>query len=167
SQESNTRPFQCTESCHYAGVRVLNSPRLPLIVCPLLLAAFALLAWSSVTTKSPTADETLHAVSAWTQTYARDFRITPEDPPLWKYAAVLPQDSKSLRLDTTDPDWQALLTNIDRQAWFTSRTLYRTPGIDGAAFVNRSRAVMLIVGLLLPLTVMVWSSTLAGPLACV
>ena len=63
--------------------------RLTGVVVGGLLVAFASLAWLSVTSKSPTYDEPLHAVSAWLQVHENDFRVDSEDPPLWKYWAGL------------------------------------------------------------------------------
>ena len=35
-------------------------------------------------------DEPLHAIAGWLQIHEKDFRVDPEDPPLWKYWAALP-----------------------------------------------------------------------------
>ena len=55
----------------------------------LLLLAFAALAMTTALSKSPTYDEPLHAVSAFLQLHHDDFRVDPEDPPLWKYLPAL------------------------------------------------------------------------------
>src|SRR5689334_5102210 len=52
-----------------------------------LLALYAFLAMTAAVSKSPTYDEPLHAVSAWLQIHESDFRVDPEDPPLWKWWA--------------------------------------------------------------------------------
>jgi hypothetical protein len=45
--------------------------------------------------------------------------------------------------------------------------LYDTPGVDGGAFVNRARAMMLLLGLLLGMLISRWSFRLGGPVAAV
>src|SRR5438034_10281015 len=62
--------------------RVVNPLRTAL-VCSLLLALFAALAWGAVRGKSPTYDEPLHVLAAWLQLHHGDFRLDPENPPLW------------------------------------------------------------------------------------
>src|SRR5688500_19217995 len=51
---------------------------------------FCTLSWSAARTKSPTTDEPMHALAAWLWTHERDFRLDPEDPPLWGYWMSLP-----------------------------------------------------------------------------
>jgi hypothetical protein len=67
------------------------------------LLVYAALAWLSVTSKSPTYDEPLHAVAGWLQIHQRDFRVDPEDPPLWKYWAALPTRRSDIKADLTLP----------------------------------------------------------------
>src|SRR5688500_8482112 len=69
-----------------------------------LLARFAGLAWFAVDTKAPTYDEPLHALGAWLHLHHRDFRVNPEDPPLWHYWAALPNGPGAIRADLTTPD---------------------------------------------------------------
>ncbi len=66
------------------------------LICSLLLAAFALLAHMAVISKSPVYDEPLHTFAAWLQVHRGDFRINPEDPPLWKYWAAIPNGPRAL-----------------------------------------------------------------------
>lgn len=118
-------------------------------------------------TKSATVDEPLHLVSAFANRFVGDFRINPEDPPLWKYFATLPLRSDTLRLNLDHPDWSAVLRDQDRQIYFCIDPLYRTTGVDGPAIVNRSRAVMLLLGAALAGVIAWWSWKLAGPIAAV
>ena len=74
-----------------------------LLVIAFLLAVYAALAWLSVTSKSPTYDEPLHAVAGWLQIHEGDFRVDPEDPPLWKYWAALPTRRSDIKADLTLP----------------------------------------------------------------
>ena len=148
-------------------MRVLSNPRFAVAVSVLLLVTFALLSWTAVSTKSPTMDESLHAVGAYAHAFDGDFHINPEDPPLWKYWAMLPHARADLRLNRADPDFNEIFTQLGKQLWFCANSLYRTPGVDGIAFINRSRAIMLLLPILLGAMVMLWSWRLAGPLACV
>ncbi|CAN5645676.1 phospholipid carrier-dependent glycosyltransferase [soil metagenome] len=141
--------------------------RIALVSCVALLASFYALGWFSVVTHSATIDEPLHASCAFLQTFHHDFRIDPEDPPLWKYWAMLPHHAESLRtppsIDTPDPaadeSTRAYLQGV---GW-----LFQTEGNDGAAFINSSRAMMLIIGCGLGAVIVAWSWRLAGPVAAV
>jgi 4-amino-4-deoxy-L-arabinose transferase-like glycosyltransferase len=141
--------------------------RIAAITCLLLIIAFAAISYSAALTKNATADEPLHAVSAFVTTFHHDFRINPEDPPLWKYWAMLPHRRDALKLNFDDPEWRATLTDTDRQIWFCVPPLYRTPGADGAAFINRSRAMMVLLSVALAVLVAIWARQLAGPIAAV
>src|SRR5687768_16166166 len=67
-----------------------------------LLACYALLAWTAVRTKAPTYDEPLHALGAWHHLHDGDFRLNPEDPPLWHYWAALSNGRDALKVDTAN-----------------------------------------------------------------
>jgi len=74
----------------------MPSPRLTAIFCAAALLVFALLGWSAAQTKSPTFDEPLHAVAGWMHLHESNFVIDPEDPPLFKYWASLPNGPRAL-----------------------------------------------------------------------
>ena len=135
--------------------------------CVLLLAIFGLLSWGTASTKSATCDEPLHATAGYLHVFHHDFRIDPEDPPLWEYWAMLPHRAGDLRPDFDDPDWQLSLSTEGRKNWFCARTLYRTPGIDGEAFIERSRLLMLGLGVVLGALVVWWAWDLGGAGAAV
>ena len=63
---------------------------LALLLCVGSLVLFALLAWLAVSQKSPTVDETTHVLGAWASYHLHDYRLDPENPPLWHYWAALP-----------------------------------------------------------------------------
>src|SRR4051794_44229 len=78
------------ESMQPATAAPQINPRLALAAIVALLIVFAGLAYFAVSSKAPTYDEPLHALGAWQQLWTHDFRVNPEDPPLWKYWAALP-----------------------------------------------------------------------------
>ena len=141
--------------------------RLPTLICALLLALFLALSWTSVQSKSPTFDETLHAATGWSHRHLHDYRANPEDPPLWKRFAVLPHPSDALHINPADPHWTSIPSTHESQWPFSRDLLYRTPGRDGLAFIQRSRAVMLIPALLLGILLAIWARQLAGPAAAI
>jgi hypothetical protein len=74
--------------------------RLAIAAIVALLLLFAGIAHFAVSSKAPTYDEPLHALGAWQQLHLGDFRVNPEDPPLWKYWAALPNGPRAIRADT-------------------------------------------------------------------
>ncbi|HMB94515.1 MAG TPA: hypothetical protein VKK61_00600, partial [Tepidisphaeraceae bacterium] len=140
--------------------------KLAMASCAALLAAFYLLGWFSFQTHSPTIDEPLHAAAAYQHLFDHDFRVDAEDPPLWQYWAMIPHHRGELL--PGDPQlWRKQLNDPAYAAMITSQQLFETPGIDGAAFINRSRAIMLLIGVLLGAAIAAWAWQLAGPVAAV
>ena len=88
--------------------------RLAALACAALLALHAALAWTALGTKSPTFDEPKHTLAASIALTQRDFRIDYDNPPLWKYWAALPNAAEPAHLDTNDPRWRALTSNLQR-----------------------------------------------------
>ncbi|MGH7214625.1 MAG: glycosyltransferase family 39 protein [Tepidisphaeraceae bacterium] len=144
------------------------APRLlALLGCAALIAAYGLTAWVAVRGKSVTYDETLHATAAWVVKTRGDFRVNPEDPPLWQYWAALPHSPRALRADFAAPAWELMARDVTAHWEFTPRTLFLTPGNDGQVFVNRSRAMMLVIAAGLGLLIAAWAWELGGPMAAV
>jgi 4-amino-4-deoxy-L-arabinose transferase-like glycosyltransferase len=108
-------------------------------------------------------DEPLHTVAAYTHTFLADYRDNPEDPPLWKYWIMLPHRRGDLRVDLSRP----ALSNPSADFHLGAITIYRTSGFDGAGFLNRSRFMMLFLGVLLAITLARFAWHAAGPLAAV
>jgi hypothetical protein len=138
-----------------------------LVVCALLLAVFATLAWVAVDAKSPTYDEPLHAVGAWLHLHRGDYRVNPEDPPLWHYWAALPNGPNALNPRMDEERFRIVSDDIFREWAYVIDVLYRTEGTDGEAIVVRSRAMMLIVSVVLGAVVAWWSWRLGGFVAAV
>ncbi|MEO6435202.1 MAG: hypothetical protein ABIP55_05515 [Tepidisphaeraceae bacterium] len=130
-----------------------------------LLVLFAVLAWSAVKTKSSTADEPVHALAAWLWSHQRDYRVDPEDPPLWGYWMALPNGPAALRVDLAYPDWRAIPRTHWTQTPWWRRTLHQTPGNDGEALVHRSRRMALPVAVALG-TMIAWWGWRVGAGGC-
>ena len=137
------------------------------LACAALIGLFAAVAWSAVVTKSPTADEPLHAAAGYVKRFHLDFRVDPEDPPLLGYWAMLPHTRRALQVDLTSPTFDEMLHYMWRQWAWVVETLFRTPGNDADRFFNRSRAAMLVPGLLLGALTALWAGRLGGPVAAV
>jgi hypothetical protein len=129
-----------------------------------MMALFAALSYSAVLTKSATADEPLHLAGGYLQKHLSDYRIDPEDPALFNHLAALPL-KRQLKVDTSMGAWKASLDHYLPQWLVTQQVLYRSPGVDSIAMLNRSRAVMLTAALLLPMVIAWWGWKLAGPVA--
>jgi hypothetical protein len=136
-----------------------------LVGCAVLLAFFAFVAWRAVSSKSPTYDEPLHAVGAWLHLHEGDFRVNPEDPPLWHYWAALPNGRGAMNPRMDDDRFKIVADDVFREWAYVVEVLYRTEGNDGAAIVSRSRAMMLIVGVALGAAIAWWSWKLGGLVA--
>jgi len=132
-----------------------------------LVVLFAMVSASAVHDKSPAYDESAHAFDAWMMTRHGEYRIAPEDPPLWHYWAALPNGRDALAVNFSDESWKSLGTRWPAHWPFTIQTLYRTPGNDAQAFINRSRLMMVLAGACLGVITMVWAFRLGGAVASV
>jgi hypothetical protein len=136
-------------------------------LCALLIATYAVVAWSAVSTKSPTFDEPYHALSAWVQLHRRDYRIDNEDPPLWQYWASLPNGPGALSADFDGPVWRSVPQQLLNQWYWGVQTLYLTNGNDADRLVMRCRAMMLVVAVAVAAAVAAAAGRLGGPVAAV
>jgi 4-amino-4-deoxy-L-arabinose transferase-like glycosyltransferase len=133
--------------------------RLTIAIGGMLVAVFCAVAFLAVRTKAPTVDEPIHALSGYLYLEQSDFRYDVDNPPLWKFFAMIPQRIGSLK---APPPSAAPVENPFLMA---TQRLFQTPGNDGAAFINRSRAMMLIIGALLAAAIMTWSWQIVGAVA--
>lgn len=126
---------------------------------------FVGLSWLAVRTKSATMDEPLHAIGAYLHVFERDDRINPEDPPLWKYWAMAANRPDSLPVDLGNELYARALGNTELGARFAVQMLYVDPGPKRAAaesFLDRSRLMMLLIGVALGTLVAWWGWKIAG-----
>lgn len=142
------------------------TPRSAFILVLLLLVIFYAAALSAVLTKSPTADEPMHTLSAIVQTQHQDFRVATDVPPFWHYVVSLPHWFHETVLPR-DENWEKLIRGPYGLWTWAQDTLYRTPGNDADRLINRSRAATLMFGVGLGAMLAWWSFKLAGPWAAV
>jgi len=135
-------------------------------LCAALCVAYAVISWSATAQKSATADEPYHVAVSWLMLHNGDFRAAPDVPPLWEDFIGLPLGSNGLRPNTAVPAYGRLKTSFETFQ-FLFRMLYRTPGVDGIAVVQRARMLSVIPAVLLGVLVARWSWALAGPVAAV
>ncbi len=149
----------------------MNAPpagrRTIFLICSMLLLGFAATAWFAIQTKSPTYDEPYHALSSWLQWNRHDFRFDNEDPPLWQYWASLLNGHDALTADFDGSTWRDMPGRLINQWYWGVTTLYRTQGNDPVGFINRCRAMMLIVAVAAGGLIAYWSWKLGGGVAAV
>jgi 4-amino-4-deoxy-L-arabinose transferase-like glycosyltransferase len=141
------------------------------LLCAALLVLFGLLAYFAVLSKSPTYDEPLHTLAAYLQTREGDFRLDPEDPPLWKYWAAIPNAPRSERFPTHTREFREVADDIYHEWPWTVEALYpcgrsmplNSPNCpDTDAFIMRSRVMMVLIGVVLGGVIAWWGWQLAG-----
>jgi hypothetical protein len=138
-----------------------------LICCALLLLCFAQTAWLGCRGKSATTDESPGLVASWVLVHDGDFRMDPEDPPLFKYYVAAGTRGQDMPRDHASPEWKALLSDPYQSGNFTLSTLYQTAGTNADALLAAARMRMIFLGILLGALIAWWSWRLAGPLAAI
>jgi len=135
--------------------------------CAVLIGLFAALGWVAVDTKCATWDEPNHAVGAWVASRYHDFRIDPENPALWLSLVALPHGRGALAAEMGGAEWEGIREDIFRRFAWSVRTLYQTRANNADAFIGRSRAVMLSLGVSLGAVIAWWGWRLGGAMAAV
>ena len=134
-------------------------------LCAALLVLFAMLSYSAVLTKNATYDEPLHAVSGYAIHAYGDYRIDPEDPAFFTWLSSLVHGHDALKFDDNSDEMNKVVKTHDEQWVASIDTLYRTPGNDADAYLNRSRFLFTLIGLACGGLVCWWAWKLAGRLA--
>ena len=139
------------------------------VACALLLAAFAAASWSAVLTKSAAAGEPTHAVAGWMHLSRGDFRVNPDEPPLWKVVAARANAAMELPVEAYPKMWSRVLQDAGESPAWSRAVLYGTEGSAAAAdaMLARSRAVMLAIAVGLGVMIGWWAWKIAGPVAAV
>ncbi|MGK2859622.1 MAG: hypothetical protein ACSLFQ_20670 [Thermoanaerobaculia bacterium] len=140
-----------------------STASLAAVIC--LLAVFAILSRSAVLTKSATRDETLHAAAGWSHVHAGDSRANPELPPLIKLWSAMLHGPLDLATSTKSMAWRATLSNPRWQWNWATAAVFRSPAVEGEAFIQRSRLPMLAFGVALGALIAAWAWRLGGAAA--
>ena len=125
-----------------------------------LLFLYAVLAWTSISNKSLTYDESLHIGSALAQKQLGDYRIDPEDPALFKHWMALGLPDYALPTDT--PYWEATAVEPSSQWAWSSLTVFGQRGTDPEALIASSRGHMLVLAVVLGALIAFWACQLGG-----
>jgi hypothetical protein len=147
------------------GAALRSGTIIGLLLCGVFLSAFgvtSLLAWHG---KTVTVDEPIGIVGSWLQTHHGDFRVDPEDPPLWKYLAALGTRSEALPTETNPALWARLLTYTGAQWDYAPSLLFMNPSVNADAVIRAARSRMIWVGVALGAAIAWWAWRLAGPIA--
>jgi len=132
------------------------------MICGTLLITFWVRAQVAIRGKSSTYDEPMHSLGAWVHWHHGDWRINYEDPPLWQYWAALPNGVNAIKADFDSSKWKLMASQWEQQWLWSVETLYRTQGNDGEAFVQRSRAMMIVLGVAVGALLAWWGYSLGG-----
>jgi hypothetical protein len=147
-----------------ADTECVRAGRLAIAICAFFLAAFAVLAWSAVSGKSPTVDEPVHALAGWLQLWQRDDRLVCDHPPLWSTVAALATGPHSIRADMNQFNRIDFPIDVGGEDAWVARTLFQTRGNNATLFLARFRAMMLAAAVLMGvlLALFVWRAARAG-----
>jgi hypothetical protein len=124
-----------------------------MILCGLLSAAFAILAWSAVSGKSYTPDEPGHALVGYFMRYQDDFRFWCNNPPLWEYWIALPDPHNAIDFDPASDEYHYVDTGVPPAYWSHRVPLW---------LMRRGRMMSLILGVALALLIGRWAWDLGG-----
>jgi hypothetical protein len=139
--------------------------RITIAVCCLLLLGFGILSWAAERTKSATYDEPQHAIAGYVLTQDGDYRLDPEDPPLWQRWANLLVTRGSFKADLNAPAFRESLSFLERRTTWLRSTLYDTSVNDADPFLMRQRIMLIVLGVLLGGLIAWWALQLGGPMA--
>ena len=103
------------------------------------------------------------------QTHYGDFRVDPEDPPLWKYWAGIANRRDVIRVPLDAQTYAQITDDLYHEWQFTVQALYRTGENAGASdeLVQRMRVMMIVLGVALGAVIGWWGWQLGGPVTSV
>ncbi|HQY87357.1 MAG TPA: hypothetical protein PK402_01780 [Tepidisphaeraceae bacterium] len=111
----------------------------------LLGVIHSVIAYASISTKSPTFDEPIHALGGYCVRYLDDFRVNPEDPALWHRLHALGSKRDDVQIDLESQSWKELLSN-GAAHYQVAHELYAKSAVSLHSIINRERAVMAVFG---------------------
>ncbi len=137
------------------------------VACGVMLVAFAVVSGTAISGKCAGYDEPLHAVAADVIQRYGDYRLNPEDPPLWQRFAALSLPRNALRYDFGDPEWGRIFREQAYRFSWGVGALYRTAGNDADAVIMRLRLTLLLLGAALGAVIGLWAWKLSGGVGAV
>lgn len=144
---------------------------IPLAIVALLLGVYALSARLASNRTSVTYDEPLHLVSAYVIRHENDFRMNPEDPPLFQRWVALALPKSSLHPDYTAPEWNDVISYLPAHWAWVNRTLFPHPDslppgvtVDHETVIRAARAMMLVIAVAVGAVTALLASVLARSL---
>jgi hypothetical protein len=147
---------------HHLGVNAIA-----IACCVIFCAIFAFLARSAAMQKCATFDEPAALLSGWVQTHDLDFRVGPENPPLYKYLIGWAIRGGDLRIDPQSPAWNTMLTDMNGSSFFIADALYHRPEHNVDRLLNSARTGMIALAVALGAVIAWWAWRLRGPIAAV
>jgi hypothetical protein len=150
-----------------ARPRATRAGRYTLLYCAAALLLFAVLSYSAVSTKCATYDEPVYAAASYVALRYGDFRVEPEQPPLWKYWAAVPLVlfEPPLNANTDSRFFRGTPGQMLLEWPWSMLTIYRTPGNDPARILPPARFMMLLCGVALGAVLARFAYRAAGAVA--
>ncbi|MFC1463151.1 ArnT family glycosyltransferase, partial [Verrucomicrobiota bacterium] len=127
------------------------------LVVAFLLAVYSVLAASSGLRKSPVFDEVPHLTAGVSHWRTGDYRLNPEQGALPQRWAALPVAFGPFGFPSTDQEAWRL-----SDEWELGDQLFHRLGNDLGSMLFRARSMVTLLGVLLGLTVYLWSRRLFG-----
>jgi hypothetical protein len=128
-----------------------------------LLILFALLAWIGASSESAVYDEPLHLASALSMKQLGDFRVDSEDPALFKQWLAMCEPTTTLPTDSAF--WATAGREAPSQWAWAVQAIFVRPAAEAMALIDRGRAAMLLLGVLLGALIARWAWQAGGPAA--
>src|SRR5205814_1375731 len=117
--------------------------------------------------KSATYDEPLHAVAGHLVRFHHDYRIDSEDGALFTWWGTLLHTSDDLPLNFSDEHFRNVAADHSRQWPYVVHELYQMDRVDGGAYVNRSRFMFVLLGMVLAALLAWWAWKLGGAIPAI
>ncbi len=146
----------------------LRSNVVGMTICALLMVQFFVLALTAVRQKNATYDENFHVLGGYASLYLNDYRVDFDNFTLWNYWSAIPHGAGGINIDTSDPSWSKLASeNAGTRDDWCVKTLYRTTGNEADSIINRSRVMMLLLGVALAVLIARFAFELGGWIAAI
>lgn len=139
----------------------MRGPR-AILICVLALGLYALVAYSAARNSSVTFDETLHVASAYMVRHHGDFRLNPEDPPLFQRLAATALPAGSLTPDLEPKSLTALEANPFVHWPMANTALFGARAGEAHDLTMAARARMLVPAVLLGAMTILLAALLAA-----